>query len=93
MKNRIPSPPPQDDTPFLIERPDGFYWQDPESKKTFGPFPSLLAAQEDMDYQIDSDYEEGESLEEAENELGISGWIDPDTGDLAEDMTPHLNGD
>jgi hypothetical protein len=34
-----------------------------------------------MEYNAESDYEPGETVEEAEDELGISDWIDPDTGD------------
>jgi hypothetical protein len=77
----------------IIERPDGFYWEDRSDGKLYGPFPSLLEAEQDMQYEVDSDYEEGESLEEAEAEIGISDWIDPDTGAPAEDTTPHLHDD
>jgi hypothetical protein len=28
--------------------------------------------------------EPGESLQEAEDEIGIADWVDPDTGELAE---------
>jgi len=32
-----------------------------------------------------------ESLEEAESELGLNDWIDPETGELAEGQSPpHL---
>lgn len=75
----------------LLERPDGFYWQDKLSEKTYGPFSTRNKAIEDMQYQEDSNYEEGESLEEAESEIGIADWIDPDTGEPAEGSTPHLN--
>ena len=37
-----------------------------------------------MEYNADSDYEPGETVEEAEEEIGISDWIDPDTGDPGE---------
>ena len=79
-----------DDRASLIERPDGFYWQDKLTGKTYGPFPTSTEALLDMQYQEDSDYEEGESLHEAEEEIGIADWIDPDTGELAEGSTPHL---
>jgi len=82
--------PPADDQARIIERPDGFYWQDSLSEKMYGPFPTLLMAMEDMQYQEDSDYEEGESLQEAEAEIGIADWVDPDTGELAEGSSPHL---
>ena len=81
---------PVDDRANLIERPDGFYWQDKLTGKAYGPFPTSTEAMLDMQYQEDSDYEEGESLHEAEEEIGIADWIDPDTGELAEGSTPHL---
>jgi hypothetical protein len=57
----------------------------------FGPFPTLLEAVQDMQSQGDSDFEEGESLEDAEEEIGISNWIDPETGEPAEGLSPHLS--
>ena len=44
------------------------------------------AAAEDVE---PADLEEG-TLQEAESELGISSWIDPDTGGPAEDNVPHI---
>jgi hypothetical protein len=38
----------------------------------------------------DRNLEAGETLEEAEGELGLSDYIDPDTGGLAEDGVPRL---
>ena len=75
----------------LIERPDGFYWLDKLTEKIYGPFSTRLSAMEDMQYQEDSDFEEGETLEEAESEIGMADWIDPDTGEPAEGSTLHLN--
>lgn len=75
----------------LLERPDGFYWQDTLTEKMYGPFTTRAKAMEDMQYREDSTYEEGETLEEAESEIGIADWIDPDTGEPAEGSTPHLN--
>ena len=75
----------------VIERPDGFYWQDKLTEKEYGPFPSLLEAVQDMQGQGDNGYEEGESLEDAEVEIGMSTWIDPDTGEPAEGVSPHLS--
>ena len=100
-KRLIPIPDPEeaevaqaalaDDSTSLVERPDGFYWQDKNTGKLYGPFPSSTEATLDMQYQEDSDYEEGESLQEAEAEIGISDWIDPETGGPAEGLTPHLS--
>ena len=85
MKHTIPITHPDYDHTRIIERPDGFYWLDGESGTEYGPFPTLLDAIQDMDYSAESDYEPGETLEEAEDELGISDWIDPDTGAPAEE--------
>jgi len=87
----IPLTPPDDKSARVTERPDGFYWQDEFTDKFFGPFPTLLEAVQDMQGQSDSDYEEGESLEDAEAEIGISNWIDPETGEPAEGLSPHLS--
>ncbi len=81
----------EDDPAHLIERPDGFYWQNKLTGKLYGPFATLIEAMEDTQYQEDSDYEEGASLHEAEAEIGIADWIDPDTGEPAEGSTPHFN--
>jgi hypothetical protein len=89
----IPPTPPEYDETRMIERPDGFYWQDKASDVLYGPFPTLIEAVEDMQYRADSNYEEGESLEEAEDEIGIADWIDPETGEPAEGLPPHLSDD
>jgi hypothetical protein len=84
---RIPPTLPEYESSRVIERPDGFYWQDELTDKFFGPFPTLLAAVQDMQSQSDSDFEEGETLEDAEEEIGISTWIDPETGEPAEGLS------
>lgn len=75
----------------LIERPDGFYWQDERSGKLYGPFATLREAEQDMQYSADSDFEEGETVAEAEAEIGIADWTDPDTGEPAEEELPHFH--
>lgn len=89
MSKRIPATHSDDDLNRVIERPDGFYWQDKATDKLFGPFRSMIDAIQDMEYNDESDYEPGETLEEAEAELGISDWIDPDTG-LPGEESHHL---
>jgi hypothetical protein len=73
----------------VFERPDGFYWQGDEGKKQYGPFLSRSEAELDMQ-SGGNDLEPGESLQEAESELGIADWIDPDTGGPAEGSVPHI---
>ncbi|MFN3751902.1 MAG: hypothetical protein ACK4SR_11085 [Thiobacillus sp.] len=88
MKHQVPEIPetPADyDHTRIIERPDGFYWMDAETGEEYGPFDSLLEAVQDMEYTADSDYGPGETIEEAEEEIGISDWIDPETGDPADE--------
>ncbi len=75
----------------VLERPDGFYWQDNLDGKVYGPFRTLLDAMQDMQNEDEEgEFEEGESLEEAESEIGITGWIDPDTGMPAEETAPRF---
>ena len=85
MSYRIPQASRDYDTRRIVERPDGFYWHDEkESDRIFGPFPTLLEATQDMEYNAESDYEPGETLEQAEEEIGMSDWIDPETGQPGE---------
>jgi hypothetical protein len=75
----------------VIERPDGFYWESKKKGQTFGPFPTLAEAEADMlSGGAPAEDLEAESLHEAESELGINEWIDPDTGGPAEDNVPHI---
>lgn len=73
----------------ITEHPDGFYWQRAEGGEEFGPFATLSAAVADAE-GADADFEVGESLAEAEDEIGIADWIDPETGAPAEESVPHL---
>jgi hypothetical protein len=85
--------PSENDLSRVVEKPDGFYWQDMLTEKLYGPFATLLEATQDMDGRNDSGFGEGESLEEAEEEIGISTWIDPETGEPAEDSSPRTGED
>jgi hypothetical protein len=83
----IPETPPDYDATRIIERPDGFYWQTRDGAEEFGPFPTLLEAVQDMGYtDEDTSYEPGESLADAESELGIADWIEAETGLPAEEQ-------
>src|SRR3954447_19018281 len=76
----------------VIERPDGFYWESKAKGETYGPFASLAEAEADMLSGGASAAEdlEAESLQEAQSELGLNEWSDPDTGGPAEDNVPHI---
>jgi hypothetical protein len=43
-----------------------------------------------MQQQDASGIEPGETLKEAEGEIGISDWVDPETGELAEENVPRI---
>jgi hypothetical protein len=90
MVAKIPETRPDFDRTRIIERPDGFYWQDEAGDEEYGPFPTLVEAVADMESSAASDYEPGESLEQAESEVGIAEWVDPDTGEPAENGSPRL---
>jgi len=85
MARTIPQTSRDYDNTSIVERPDGFYWQEKEGDKVFGPFATLLEAIQDMEYSAESDYEPGETLEQAEEEIGISDWIDRETGQPGEE--------
>jgi hypothetical protein len=85
--------PTENDQTQVLERPDGFYWQDKLTEKEYGPFPTLLEARQDMQGLNESGFEEGESLEEAEAEIGIAEWVDPETGEMAEGVSTRFSDD
>ena len=68
---------------LVISRPDGYYWVAPDGQE-IGPFDSRELAQADVPSADADTPEPGESLQEAEDEIGIADWIDPDTGEPAE---------
>ena len=90
MTQIIPQTPPDYDSTRITERPDGFYWQATDGEREYGPFATLLEAVQDMGAADNSAPEPGETVEEAEAEIGIANWIDPDTGAPAEEERPHI---
>jgi hypothetical protein len=90
MTQKIPETIPDYDRTRIIERPDGFHWQRKEDGKEYGPFATLVEAVVDMQAAEETGYEPGESLEEAESEIGIAEWIDVDTGAPAEESVPRI---
>ncbi len=84
---------PIDPLQHISLRPDGYYWVAPDGRNTFGPFESLELAIADMGDDEQAP-EPGETLQEAENEIGISDWIDPETGEPAEGQsTPRIESE
>jgi hypothetical protein len=73
----------------VVERPDGFYWQAKEGGEEYGPFETRAEAEADLlsDGEPVADVA---AVHEAESELGISEWIDPESGEPAEDSVPRI---
>jgi hypothetical protein len=75
----------------IVDRPDGYYWRAPDGRQEFGPFESFEAARADRDRFDEERPGPGETLQQAESELGVADWIDAETGELAEGQSPpHL---
>ena len=74
-----------------LKRPDGFYWQG-KSGDLRGPFVTRAEAEADRlaGGSAEGEFDAGESLQEAESEIGVAEWIDPDTGVPAEDNVPRI---
>jgi hypothetical protein len=79
----------------IVARPDGYHWLAADGKQEFGPFATIEDARADMGaIDADSEVDAGEALQEAESEIGIADWIDPETGGPAEGQSPpHLDED
>ena len=81
----------EEDLVQIVMRPDGYYWQATDGKQEVGPFDSLELALADAGMDAEESQEPGETLQEAEDEIGIADWIDPETGEPAEGQShPRL---
>jgi hypothetical protein len=82
------------DSGAVVQHPDGFYWLAPDGRQQFGPFATVEEALAEMNAASEDALEPGETLhealEEAENELGIADWVDPETGEPGAQAGPHL---
>lgn len=102
QQQRLRTPTPSDDgedlppdiTPpdagSLVRHPDGWYWLADSGRQQFGPYETAEEAQAEMAAAGEDAIEPCETLEEAERELGISDWLDPETGEPAEGMHTRL---
>ena len=80
--------PAEGDAESILARPDGYYWLTPDGKQEFGPFETLELARANREAADEEAPEPGESLQEAEDEIGIADWIDPETGEPAQGQSP-----
>lgn len=75
----------------VIDRPDGFYWRSADGTREGGPFETAELARVDLETNDAPDTGPGETLQEAQSEIGVADWIDPQTGEPAEGSSPpHL---
>src|SRR5262245_39690786 len=87
-KNADAAPP--DDRIQFIERPNGVFWRTASGSTEYGPFATLAEATADAEGREDPTFQATDSVAEAEAEVGISEWIDPDTGAPAEESGPRI---
>jgi len=79
------------DEPRIIQHPDGYYWCSDEHE--MGPFATLDDARADMqaaEASEQADVGPSETIEQVEDDIGVEGWIDPETGSLAEEQRPRI---
>jgi|SRR5687767_7063250 hypothetical protein len=96
-KSEVSQPPveePIDEQPIegrVVKRPDGYYWE-AKGVDARGPFATRAEAEADLlaGGANTPEFDGEDSLQDAESEIGISNWIDPDTGGPAEDSVPHI---
>jgi hypothetical protein len=86
----IPETSPDYDLTRVVERPNGFYWQSRAGGREYGPFETLMDAVQEMQSTDGASLEPGETVQEAEAEIGIAEWIDPETGEPSEEERPRL---
>jgi hypothetical protein len=96
MRRHEDSPPPadtSDDPPVdsrIVQRPDGYHWLAADGRREVGPFATFEEAEFDLHADEHSDVEPDETLAEAEREIGIADWIDPETGEPGESERPRI---
>src|SRR5512137_2117236 len=74
----------------IVTRPDGYYWLSTDGRREIGPFATYEGAELSLRADEHSDVEPDETLTEAESEIGIADWIDPETGKPAEEERPRI---
>ncbi len=92
--SRYRTPPPPDEPPpidgRIVQRPDGYHWLTADGRREIGPFATFEQAEFDLRADEKSEVEPDETLAEAESEIGIADWIDPETGEPGEEERPRL---
>jgi hypothetical protein len=75
----------------IIERRQGFYWQDSDGLE-YGPFATLAEAEADRQSAAAAENSDAtdEPPEETEGEIGMADWLDPETGEPGEQFAPRI---
>ncbi len=81
---------PDEESSRVVVRPDGYYWIADDGRQEFGPFVTATQAVAALREGIETTSEPGETVAEAEAEIGIAEWVDPDTGEPAEDVFTRI---
>ncbi|GAB4477522.1 MAG: hypothetical protein OHK0044_23970 [Burkholderiaceae bacterium] len=84
------TPPMETDDARIVARADGFYWLADDGRCEVGPFATAAEAAADRHSAEENELAPDATREEAEAELGIADWIDPETGLPAEDARTHI---
>lgn len=74
--------------PTIVERPDGYYWRSEDGHQDFGPFETYEQALADRDADSEESLAPTSTLHESEEAIGMTNWIDPETGAPAEGESP-----
>ena len=74
---------------LLVQRPDGWYWLADEGRGEVGPFATAAECLADLRAGQDTE-DRAAALREAEEEIGVADWIDPETHAPAESHAPHI---
>ncbi|WBY02296.1 hypothetical protein PE066_01845 [Ramlibacter tataouinensis] len=76
----------------IVERPDGYYWLADEELGEVGPFKTYEEAEADRNSAGVEATEPGETVREAQGEIGMNEWTDAETREPAEGQSPpHLD--
>lgn len=94
LRTAVPAANDPHEAAAVVERPDGYYWLSGDGSDAVGPFENPALAAADRDAAEAEAPEPGETLQEAEDEIGIHGWLDLETGEPAEGQSPpHLDSE
>ena len=91
-RHRKSEPPAHSEAVPIVQHPDGYYWIADDGRQEFGPFESYELARADRDASSEEALAPGDTLHQAERQVGIADWIDVETGEPAEgESPPHLD--